>query len=299
MLSWPLAPLRVMPSGVPWASVTRGSLRAQPASVRGDRPRRRSPASPGQMCAAWASTSRPPPLGRNAAFERSGTVDLGPVRLEIVHERQHVGLGGVHQGSTFGHPGTELVGDAAPLLTRGVRVSLGKRGRDPGRHEATMSLARVSQHVARERHPGSAERRHPNPGWLRLCGRHASKMTTVTPRRPRRANERRKSVQKVSAPLGAGCHAEHFTVATGVRRDGDGGGNGDDLPGLADLEAGRVEPGNTATRPRAAGSERRRHAHTSSASSSAQSRDTWLLPTPDAAMAHTRSSTARVETPWT
>ena len=58
-----------------------------------------------------------------------------------------------------GHPGTELVGDAAPLFTSGIRVGLGKRGGDPGRHESAVALACVGQHVAHEVHPGAVEKR--------------------------------------------------------------------------------------------------------------------------------------------
>ena len=65
-------------------------------------------------------------------LQRIGAVDLGPVFPGKGHERQHIVLGRVHQRSQFGHPGAELVGDAAPLLAGGIRVGFGERGDDPG-----------------------------------------------------------------------------------------------------------------------------------------------------------------------
>ena len=129
-------------------------------------------------------------------------MDLGAMLLGERHERQHVGLGTVNQGRQFGHPGAELVGDAAPLLAGGIGVGLGESGADPGRDEAAMALAGVRQDVAHEVDAAARCREACStrltaalrPSWL-------SEMISLTPRRPRRARERRMSVQNVSASL--------------------------------------------------------------------------------------------------
>ena len=72
------------------------------------------------------------------------------------------------------------------------------------------------------------------PSW-------ASEMTSLTPRRPRRARLRRKSIQGLG--LGrADRHAEHLAPAVAVDADGDGDRNRDDAAVLADLEVGGVDP---------------------------------------------------------
>src|SRR5579859_4132833 len=85
------------------------------------------------------------------------------------------------------------------------------------------------------------------PSW-------ASEITSLTPRRPRRASLRRKPVQKVSAsdrpismppcPTGDACIAErgHLAPAVGVDADRDGDGDADDAAGLANLEVRGVDP---------------------------------------------------------
>ncbi len=88
-------------------------------------------------------------------------VDFGPVRRREPHVGQHVHLGVVHQGSQAGHPGTELVGDAAPLFLGPRRVGLGKRGADPGRDDAALGLARVRHGIAHEMHAGAVEKAFP------------------------------------------------------------------------------------------------------------------------------------------
>jgi hypothetical protein len=74
------------------------------------------------------------------------------------HERQHVGLGAVHESRKFGHSVAELIGDAAPLFACGVRVGLGKGGADPGRDKTAMTLACVGKNVAHEVDTGAVEK---------------------------------------------------------------------------------------------------------------------------------------------
>src|SRR5207302_7634929 len=74
----------------------------------------------------------------------------------------------------------------------------------------------------------------------------ASEITSLTPRRPRRASERRKSVQPFdklrSLGLGgADRDAQHFAPAIAVDGHRDNDGDRDDAPVLTDLQAGRIE----------------------------------------------------------
>jgi hypothetical protein len=64
----------------------------------------------------------------------------------------------------------------------------------------------------------------------------------LTPRRPRRASLRRKSVQKVSASEGPIVHAQHLAPAVAVDADRDDHGDRDDAAGLAHLQVGGVDP---------------------------------------------------------
>src|SRR5271165_1856778 len=66
------------------------------------------------------------------SFQRIGAVDLAPMLLGEAHAGEHIGLGAVHQGGQLWDTGTDLIGDAAPLLARGVGVGLGEGGGDPG-----------------------------------------------------------------------------------------------------------------------------------------------------------------------
>ena len=93
-----------------------------------------------QMADRWAPAGQHAPGAGTLAAHRpcpapAPAVDPGPVLPGAVHDRQHVVLGAVHQGSKPGHPGTELIGGAAPQLAGGVRVGSGERGGDPGRRE--------------------------------------------------------------------------------------------------------------------------------------------------------------------
>src|SRR5438128_9725086 len=62
----------------------------------------------------------------------------------------------------------------------------------------------------------------------------ASEITSLTPRRPRRASERRNSVQKVSGLGGADRHAQHLAPAVAADGDSDDDSDRDDATGGAD-----------------------------------------------------------------
>src|SRR4051794_8528108 len=71
------------------------------------------------------------------------------------------------------------------------------------------------------------------PSW-------ASEITSLIPRKPRRASLRKNAVQKVSA--GSNIHAENFAAAVAVDADRDDHRHRDDAPALAHLYIGGVNP---------------------------------------------------------
>lgn len=66
------------------------------------------------------------------------------------HVGEHIGLGLVEEAGKFGQLGAELVGDLAPLGSRGLGVVLGKRCGDEGGDDAPPALAGMRQRVAHE-----------------------------------------------------------------------------------------------------------------------------------------------------
>ena len=116
------------------------------------------------------------------------------------HVGEDVVLGFVHENCQLGHLGPELVGDLAPLDLRAVGVLLGEGGGDeggddapaPGGRHGPAGCGRSARGSAAMWRRGSGSRRPSGP-----CG--SSEITSFTPRSPRRASERRNSVQKVSA----------------------------------------------------------------------------------------------------
>ena len=117
--------------------------------------------------------------------------------------------------------GARLVGDLPPLGPGGLGIILGKGGADEGRDDAAALLAGMRQHVAHE--VAAAALVHEafrtlamaafSPSW-------ASEMTSLTPRRPRRA-----SLVGVGAEgLGlrrADRQAQHLASAVAIDADRD------------------------------------------------------------------------------
>ncbi len=126
------------------------------------------------------------------------------------------------------------------------------------------------------------------PSWLSL-------MTSLTPRRPRRFRLRRNSVQNGSASRAPDLQAEHLALALGVHAHRHYHRHADDAPGLARLDVGGVDP---QVRPVAFDLAVQERAD-ALVELAAQTRLTWLLETPLMPSALTRSSTERVEMPWT
>src|SRR5262249_11606000 len=141
------------------------------------------------------------------ALEGIGGMQLRAMGGGEGHVGEDVGLGLVHQGSEFGHAGPKLVGDQAPLCFGGAGIVLGKGGTDEGRDDTAALLAGMGQDIAHEVDaaalPAGVENPRLRGGRLlataALMPSWASEITSLTPRRPRRASLRRKSVQKVSA----------------------------------------------------------------------------------------------------
>ena len=108
-------------------------------------------------------------------------------------------LGFVHENCQLGHLGPELVGDLTPLGLRAVGVLLGEGGGDEGGDDAPALAAGMGQQVAGEVHAALcqvAPRIRVAAAFRPLW---SSEINSFTPRSPRRASERRNSVQKASA----------------------------------------------------------------------------------------------------
>jgi hypothetical protein len=84
-------------------------------------------------------------------------MDFRPMIFREAHESQHIGLRFVHQGSDLRHLGTQLIGDRAPLLARGLGVVLDEGSADEGCDDATTLAAGVGEHVAQV-HAGSLKK---------------------------------------------------------------------------------------------------------------------------------------------
>ena len=90
----------------------------------------------------------------------------------------------------------------------------------------------------------------PTAAFMPSC---ASEITSLTPRRPRRASERRKSVQKVSASEAPIAMPEHLAPAVGVDADGDDHRDRDDAPAARGPSRRSRPARDTASPPPAAG----------------------------------------------
>ena len=109
----------------------------------------------------------------------------------------------IHEGGELGHLGAQLIGDGTPLLAGGLGIILNEGGADESGNDAPALAPGMRQDVAHEVH---ARQRCQvackilataalMPSW-------ASKITSLTPRRPRRESLRKDPVQKVSASEG-------------------------------------------------------------------------------------------------
>src|ERR1700728_3840220 len=116
----------------------------------------------------------------------------------------------------------------------------------------------------------------------------ASEITSLTPRRPRRASLRRKSVQNVSASEQPTAKPRIFAPSIVIDADGDGDGKRNNTAALTGFDIGCVTPkiGPLASKGRF------RKVFTLSSISS-HKRLTWLLEIRLIPMACTRSSTER------
>ena len=79
-------------------------------------------------------------------------MDLFAVGLGEAHEREHVGLGLVHEHGELGELRSQLIGDGAPLRVAGLVGFLGEDGVDHREHHLPLTLAGMRQGVAQEVH---------------------------------------------------------------------------------------------------------------------------------------------------
>src|SRR5467141_1108067 len=116
------------------------------------------------------------------------------------HEGENIGFGLIHQRGKLCHLGSELIGHLTPLGAGHFGVFLSEGSGDEGGNDTPALLAGTGQDIAHEVHPATL------PGGVQDFGNRrlespsrASEITSLTPRRPRLASERRNSIQKVSA----------------------------------------------------------------------------------------------------
>ena len=72
------------------------------------------------------------------------------MRFRDPHERQDFGLGDIHELTELRQLGTQLIGDAAPLLAGGFERLLGERGIDRGEHALALAFAGMGERVSQE-----------------------------------------------------------------------------------------------------------------------------------------------------
>ena len=177
----------------------------------------------------------------------------------------------------------------------GLGVVLGEGGGDEGRDDAPAALAGMGQGVAHEVDaaalPGGVE--HLGDGGLDAfvgVGDHQLDAAQAA------AGELAQEVGPERLGLGgADVHAEHLAPAVGVDADRDDHRDRDDAPVLAHLHVGGVDP---QIGPVAFDRAVEEGLHLV-VDLLAQPRLTWLLEMPLMPIALTRSSTERVEMPWT
>jgi hypothetical protein len=93
----------------------------------------------------------------------------------------------------------ELIGHLAPLRPRCLGVVLDERGADEGRDDAPTLPPSMRQHVALKWTRQRCQEACSTLATAALMPSWASEITSLTPRRPRRASLRRNSVQNASS----------------------------------------------------------------------------------------------------
>ncbi len=191
------------------------------------------------------------------------------------------GISVQHEKVGFAEKKTGMEIDSITVLGE-MRPHEGMNGRDA---ETLMGL---SAHAPLDR---VIDRFGEHRGHLYFCALGRSEMTSLTPRRPRRVRERRKSVQNGSASLApiampSTSHMPSVLTPTAIMAATE-----------TILPAGALQVGRIDSQIRPVPFDRSRNAWTRS-SISVHRRETWLLLMPPMPIALTSSSTERVETPW-
>jgi hypothetical protein len=135
-----------------------------------------------------------------------------------------------------------LVGDVAPLLSRGGRVVLGESSADPGGHDAALRRARIGSSISHEMHPPPLPSRakHLGDGGLQpfVCvGDDELGSAQAAARRAAQELD----PERLGLTMARG-HAEHFAPAVGVDADGYYDRDRDDLVVAPDFDVGGVQP---------------------------------------------------------
>ena len=225
-------------------------------------------------------------------------------------------LGIVHDGGELWHFGPDLVGHGAPLGAGGLGGVLGKGYGNEGRDDPPPAFPGMGKGIALEVNPA------PLPGGaenLRDGGLDSFVRVRDHQLHAPQATPGQLAQELGPDRLGLRCayfQAQHLAPAVGVHADGDDDGDRDDPPAAPDREIGRIDPeAGPSTAPIVhwtvgnsvqwtefmridPSSGRVRKAFTLPSISSHR-RLTWLLLIPDIPIALTRSSTDRVEMPWT
>jgi len=134
-------------------------------------------------------------------LQRVGRPDLLPVRFRERGERQHFGLGVVHQRADLRERLGRLIADLIPGFVDSVGVGLGENGAEHRRGHVHVRLGDMSEQVAGEVDPAALM-----PGALKTPTKGfdqasvlVGEMTSRTPDRPRLLRLVRKPHQNVSS----------------------------------------------------------------------------------------------------
>ena len=200
----------------------------------------------------------------------------------------------VHQFGDVAEPLAQAVGDLAPAGMGLVGVGLGEDGLHHRADHPLVGLAQAGQQIALKMHAAAL----PSGTQDLACGGLQALVGVADHQLNTAQAAAREGPQEVGPErLGLGGQdgdPQDLAAPVRVDRNGHDHRHRDDASALAQLH---MRLASSQRKGRSPSRGRFRNACTRS-SISAHSRETWLLEAPVSPMARTRSSTARVETPW-